>query len=98
MFLFSSKEENLEKLTIEDISADTMKTFLKFLYCDQIEVKDINSHLLIDKYNVQRLTNICSSHLSKTISIKNVMDITVAAYLLNNEYLMLEASRFIFIQ
>ena len=99
MFLSNVEEENPDKpLTIEDISSDTMKTLLKFLYCDELEVQDINCPLLMaaDKYNIKRLVNICSSHLSKTITTENVMNITVAAYLLNNERLMKEASEFIF--
>ena len=99
MFLSNLEEENGNApLTIEDISSDTMKTLLKFLYCDELEVQDINCPLLMaaDKYNIKRLVNICSSHLSKTITTENVMDITVAAYLLDNERLMKEASEFIF--
>ena len=92
----NENEESI--LEIADVSAETMKIFLKFIYRDDVKADDINLDLLIvaDKYNVKRLVNICVKHLESIIDTKNVMEITFAAYLINNETLLQKASQFIF--
>jgi len=84
-------------LTIEDVSADTMETFLEFLYTDDLKVNEINTNLLLlaDKYDFKRLVNICVNHFGNIIDTKNAMEIAFTAYLVNNEELLKKASRFI---
>ena len=99
MFATKESREELEGiLKIEDISAHTMRTFLNFMYKDALNTEDIDSHLLLaaEKYNVKRLINICLRHLLKNIDSSNVMEIVVAAYLINNDFLLQEGSKFIF--
>ena len=90
-------DEEESTLKIEDISAETMSLFIEFLYTDEIQPEDIDPDLLIaaDKYNVKRLVNICRKHLESIIDVKNVMTITLAAYLIDNEQLLQKASKFI---
>ena len=48
-----------------------------------------------DKYDLKRLVNICLKHLGSIIDVKNVMEITFTAYLIDNEQLLKKASKFI---
>jgi len=93
-----SKEEQNGIIEIEDISAKTMKTFLKFMYKDDLEIEEIDCNLLIaaEKYNFKRLFNICLKQIEKMINANTVMEITIASYLIDNEQLLLKASEFIF--
>ena len=92
----NEKEESV--LEIPDVSAETMKTFLQFIYKDDIEEEDIDQDLLIaaDKYNIKRLVNICVNYFESIIDANNVMAITFVAYLINNDSLFEKASKFIF--
>ena len=96
----SENDENGKpsRIQIKDFSSETVNTFLKFMYTDELKIIDINVELLViaDKYNVDRLTKICSEYFSKNINEKNVMAITLAAFLISNDYLLKAASRFIF--
>ena len=91
-----TNEEMESVLQIPDVSAETMETFLKFIYKDVVNVEDIDQNLLIaaDKYNIKRLVNICIKHFENTIDTKNVMEITFVAYFINNETLLKKASQF----
>ena len=97
MFKANVKDDD-PVLEIDDMSADTLKVFLKFLYKDEIDSQDINCELfrVADKYQQRRLHNICAKHLKKVINIQNVMEITTTAFLIQNDDLMIEASKFIF--
>ena len=75
-----------------------MKTFLKFMYKDDLEIEEIDCNLLIaaEKYNFKRLFNICLKQIKKMINAKTVMEITIAAYLVDNKELLMKASDFFF--
>ena len=92
----NEKEESI--LDITDVSAETMKVFLQFIYKDKVEPEYIDQNLLfaVDKYNIKRLVNICVKYFENTINITNVMEITFVAYLINNDALLEKASKFIF--
>ena len=96
--MFKAYEKGDPVLEIDDMSADTLKVFLKFLYKDEIDFQDINCDLLkvADKYKQRRLINICVNHLKKIINVQNVMEITTSAYLIDSDDLLKEASKFIF--
>jgi len=100
MFLSDLKvtEDDDNILEIPNISAKIMKTFLKFLYQDEITPEEISCDLLIaaDQYNFKRLVNICLKHLEDSIDPTNVMEIAATAYLLNQDQLLKSASKFIF--
>ena len=57
MFSIDSQEKQENIIKISDITARTMRTFLKFVYTDSVELKEITCDLLkaADKYNFQRL-------------------------------------------
>ena len=94
----NSKEQLDGIIKIDDVSAQTMRTFLKFMYKDELEITEIDCNLLIaaEKYNFTKLFNICLKQVTKMIKADTVMEIIIAAYLIDNELLLQEASKFIF--
>ena len=82
-------------LKIEDISAKTMKTFLKYIYTDFIEIEEIDCDLLYaaNKYNFKRLVSECLKHLRYSINNENVIVIIMAAFLLDKDDLIMEAMK-----
>jgi len=92
------KEQQDGMIRIDDVSAKTMRTFLKFVYKDDLEIEEIDCNLLIaaEKYNFKKLFNICLKQVTKMIKADTVMEIIIAAYLIDNELLLQEASKFIF--
>ena len=100
--MFSSdlkiNEKDEATLEIIDISAETMKAFLNFIYTDELKAEEITTNLLFaaDKYDVKRLTNICLKHFENEINTENVMDITSTAFFIDNQGLLQKASEFIF--
>ena len=95
--MFSSDWKSEPTLPIKDVSADTMETFLKFLYTDELELDEINPNLLVlaDKYDFKKLVNICVNHFGNIIDTKNAMEIAYTAYVVSNEELLKKASGFI---
>ena len=57
MFSIDSQEKQENMIKISDISSQTMKSFLKFIYTDLVELKEITCDLMkaADKYNFPRL-------------------------------------------
>ena len=84
------KENQEGILKVDDISAETMKDFLHFMYHDNILSEKINGDLLIaaDKYQFKRLLEICINDLKENINIKNVIECIYAAHLISNEGLL----------
>jgi hypothetical protein len=83
---------------IKDFDAETVDMFLHFIYNDKIvDEKLIDTHLLriSEKYNVRELFLLCKSHLEKNLSIKNAIDVLVAAHLTNQKSLFDVASQFV---
>ena len=65
MFSIDSQEKQENMIKISDISSQTMKSFLKFIYKDSVDFKDITCDLMkaADKYNFPRLIKYCSTFL-----------------------------------
>ena len=86
------------EVIVDDISPDTMKLLLTFIYKDVISKENIDPDLLIaaEKYNIKRLFDIATNHLLNSINADNVMEILVTAYLVNYDPLLQAASAFIF--
>ena len=83
MFLYSdSTESKSGEITINDFLAETMETFLHYIYNQEVKEKLINTDLLLiaDKYDVLGLVKICNEHLKSTLSVKNCLDILFAIY------------------
>ena len=77
-------EAQSKEVEINDIQADTMETFLYFLYHDQVQdVKMINAKLLLaaHKYNVLELMEACTGYLKENLSFENATDVLVSSHL-----------------
>ena len=91
-------EAQSREVEINDIQADTMETFLYFLYHDQVQdTKMINAKLLraAHKYNVLELMEVCTDYLKKNLSFENATDVLVSAHLTDQKDLFEIASDFI---
>ena len=91
-------EAQSREVKINDIQADTMETFLYFLYHDQVQdTKMINAKLLraAHKYNVPELMEVCTEYLKKNLSFENATDVLVSSHLTDQKNLFEIASDFI---
>jgi hypothetical protein len=99
MFLNDEMSEAQSKeVKINDIQANTMETFLYFLYHDQVQdTKMINAKLLraAHKYNVLELMEVCTEYLKKNLSFENATDVLVSAHLTDQKDLFEIASDFV---
>ena len=100
--MFSNESEMIEaqsrEVKINDIQADTMETFLYFLYHDQVkDAKEIDAKLLraAHKYNVPELMEVCTEYLKKNLSFENATDVLVSSHLTDQKNLFEIASDFI---
>ncbi len=91
-----NSENLLAEVTLNDVHWDTLETMLAFLYTDNVDLSKICSDLLVtaDKYNVSRLYEICVFTMKKNLSVHNVLETMVTAFLVNSEELMKASSTF----
>ncbi len=91
--MFSHKgtyETRSNRVVIKDLSSDTVKAFLKFLYtgsCSYLTggtLEQLEALLeAAEKYNVNVLKQACEEELSKLISKHNVVDLAITACMYN---------------
>jgi hypothetical protein len=82
---------------VEDISAETMNTLLKYMYQNKItydEAKDLNLIVAANKYNIVDLVSKCEKIILLTLSMTNIMDVLVVSKLLPTPYLFEKAILF----
>ena len=85
-------------IEIDDFKAETMETFINYLYIEEVkDVNLINTDLLhvADKYNVSGLLKLCSGHLKSNLSPNNALDVLLSAHQINQEELFRAASKFV---
>ena len=81
-----------------DFSAETMETFLYYLYNDEVkDTKLVNINLLkaADKYNFRGLLAYCSTHLKSNLTVANASEVLLTAHFTNQEELFNAASDFV---
>ena len=90
------KENQEGVLNIDDTNAETMKSFIYFVYNDTLTNEEITCQLLIlaDKYNLKRLVDVCAKHFMASITTDNVLEIIYTAYLVNSEELLTASTNF----
>ena len=97
--MFSSEgkfEIGDDKLKLEDTNEDTLHSFLRYLYTDEIKDQvDCKLLILADKYNVKELVQNCVQALENHMTCENVLEIAYSAYLINDQKLIAKASEFI---
>ena len=82
MFLSQMKEQQENKMTIDDIEPDTVKEMLRFIYTGVVHnIKEHAEKLLIaaDKYRLDSLKGFCGRELSTSIDTENVMNVFILA-------------------
>ena len=97
MFLnMDMKEAKSGEIEINDISAETMETFLYYLYHEDVEEKVVDTNLLFaaDKYNIAGLVKVCNEYLKSNLSVENCLDVLLSAHLMNQKELFRAASDF----
>ena len=84
MFNQEYKESNEGLMTTTDFNAQTMKSFLKYLYTDSIDQVEIDYDLLraAHLYDFKKLISECVRGLSVKINVDNVKDILQLARML----------------
>lgn len=98
MFLnMETNEAKSGEIEINDISAETMETFLYYLYHEEVKEKEIDTNLLFaaDKYNVAGLVKVCNEYLKSNLSVENCLDVLLSAHLMNQKELFRAASDFV---
>jgi len=74
MFASGMAEANNSKIAVSDITANTFRGFLEFLYSDHIELDSILAEELLtqaDKYSVPALKELCEEFLSHQLTPEN---------------------------
>ncbi|CAL1284114.1 unnamed protein product [Larinioides sclopetarius] len=93
------KEKKNGCIEIEDISINTMKKFLIFLYTNDLKELERDAvaelYYAADKYQVEQLRVLCSFHLMKTVSVDNVCKLLMLADQHNDCELRWELNDFI---
>ncbi len=84
-------------IRVKDISAETMEALLKYLYTDFVAEQAITVDLMIaaDKYQIARLCKICENRLLKHLNTDNVIEILVAAYLVDSDKMLKAVMKFL---
>ena len=74
------ESEGTAKVT--DINSKTMAIFLQFLYCGEVNKKDVDVDLLIaaDKYGVGNLQYICELELASKITVETAPGLAVVSF------------------
>ena len=98
MFLnMDMKEAKSGEIEINDITAETMETFLYYLYHEDVEEKVVDTNLLFaaDKYNIAGLVEVCNEYLKSNLSVENCLDVLLSADFINQKELFRAASDFV---
>lgn len=74
MFSSGMAEANTSKIVVSDITANTFRAFLEFLYSDHIKLDPRLAEELLtqaDKYSVPALKELCEEYLSRQLKPEN---------------------------
>lgn len=67
-------ESQAEKIEIPEMKASIFEAWIRFLYCDEVELTENNVVellMLADKYSLKDLQRICEEYLVKTLTLEN---------------------------
>ncbi|XP_065211740.1 speckle-type POZ protein-like [Planococcus citri] len=98
MFKHDMRENGQNRIDIEDMTAEVVGEFLKYVYTGKCEnVKNVAEGLLAaaDKYGLDRLKMICAEELYKTLSVENVANVLLLADMHGVKELKSESIEFI---
>jgi len=91
-------EARTGEINITDISANTMKDLLFFLYNGKLDDSKITGQLLIaaKKYEILHLIHVCVQCMMENLTRENVVNVMISAYLIDQKILFGHACQFIF--
>ncbi|XP_057318765.1 speckle-type POZ protein B-like isoform X2 [Microplitis mediator] len=82
MFTHKLQENKESKVTIPDVEPETLEKMLEFIYTDRVtDLEQIALHLFeaADKYQLQKLKELCEESLSQSITVDNAIKYLVLA-------------------
>lgn len=82
MLLHDTKESQVNEVVIEDFEFPIIKSFVKYLYTDEVEgIDDYGEQLMVlaDKYDMQYLKERCEKHLIGKINSANAVDYLIVS-------------------
>jgi len=98
MFSNDMKENRESKVVINDLDQETVYEMLYYIYSGNVKnlkLKALNLLAAADKYAIGELKETCESHLQGNLTIENISDILIVAYLHNCLHLQRTALRFV---
>ena len=92
----STKEARSGMVEIIDFSPEVIEAFNRIMF-ENADEKDLTVDLLMfaNKYCIISLIKMITNHLSKNLTLENIYPIIKGAYLMDNDELLMEASKFI---
>lgn len=92
------REKTEQRIKIEDLSVDTVKGMLKWMYTDQLPSTELESKSLLraaDKYNLDPLKKACERSLCRVLTVSNATELFELADLHHADSLKKECVQFI---
>ena len=87
MFTTEMKEKTANSVTLEEISSETMRAALEFIYTNNLAFTDVESTIKIlyvaEKYEIEELKKLCIKELMANLGEENVLEIFETADLYN---------------
>ena len=94
-----TQESQSGVVEIPDFSPEVIEAFNRIMFenAESLDEKDLTVDLLMfaNKYCIISLIKMITNHLRKNLTIENICPIIKGAYLMDNDELLMEASRFI---
>ena len=92
---FRESQEN--QLIFKDVSSDTIEVFKKALYNDVVKKEEltVDLYMFADMVGYLPLRELCSVQIGKNITKENLLKITDAAYIRNDDNLLREVAKFL---
>ncbi|XP_057318999.1 speckle-type POZ protein B-like [Microplitis mediator] len=98
MFTHEMYENLNNEATITDVDPDIIEKMLEFIYTDQVTDLDVDAGYLLeaaDKYQLQKLKELCEESLSRSITVNNAVEVLILADRQNAPDLLDYAAQFI---
>jgi speckle-type POZ protein len=98
MFEHCLSESSSNVIKIDDMDKTTLKSLLKFIYCEKVDKMDhLTPSLMMaaEKYDMKELKIRCACHLRATLSPQNAVSCLVAADFIDEKILKKDSIHFI---
>ena len=92
------EEAEGKSMEIKEFSEKTVEDFLKFIYAEELEMKNFTPELLLiaEKYDVKKLLEDCQKALEKALDSENAIEILKVGFLANQSSLMKTCRDFLY--